>query len=101
DAQNLTLALKGSSKTQGNWGEMILERVLESSGLQKGREYELRRTYEYEDGNRGQPDVVINLPEDRHLVIDAKVSLNSYDEYVKAPDEVEGEMARKIGRAHV
>lgn len=98
DAQNLTLALKGSSKTQGNWGEMILERVLESSGLQKGREYELRRTYEYEDGHRGQPDVVVNLPEDRHLVIDAKVSLNSYDAYVKATGEPENSAAR---RGHV
>jgi DNA recombination protein RmuC len=98
DAQNLALALKGSSKTQGNWGEMILERVLESSGLQKGREYDLRRTYQYEAGNRGQPDVVVNLPEDRHLVIDAKVSLNSYDQFIKSNDRIESEFAQ---RGHV
>ncbi len=89
DAKNLADALKGSSKTQGNWGEMILERVLEASGLRKGHEYELRETYHYEDGSRGQPDVVIRLPEDRQLVIDAKVSLTDYDRYAKAAGDTE------------
>ena len=93
DAKNLTTALKGSSKTQGNWGEMILERMLESSGLHKGREYELRESYEREDGRRGQPDVVINLPEGRHLVIDAKVSLTDYEFLVNAADDGQREAA--------
>jgi DNA recombination protein RmuC len=84
DAKNLADALTGSSKTQGNWGELILERVLEASGLRKGYEYELRETYHYQDGTRGQPDVVIRLPEERHLVIDSKVSLTDYDRYAKA-----------------
>jgi DNA recombination protein RmuC len=91
DAKNLTTALKGSSKTQGNWGEMILERVLEASGLQRGRDYELRESYAREDGRRGQPDVVINLPQDRHLVIDAKVSLTDYESSVNAADDSERE----------
>jgi DNA recombination protein RmuC len=98
DARNLTTALKGSSKTQGNWGEMILERVLEASGLHRGREYELRETYTREDGRRGQPDVVINLPEGRHLVIDAKVSLTDYELCVNTADdsEREGAAARHV-----
>jgi DNA recombination protein RmuC len=91
DAKNLTTALRGSSKTQGNWGEMILERVLEASGLQRGREYELRESYARDDGRRGQPDVVINLPQDRHLVIDAKVSLTDYESSVNASDDLERE----------
>lgn len=91
DAKNLTTALKGSSKTQGNWGEMILERVLEASGLQRGREYELRESYPRDDGRRGQPDVVINLPQDRHLIIDAKVSLTDYESSVNALDDSDRE----------
>jgi DNA recombination protein RmuC len=87
DAKNLADALKGSSKTQGNWGELILESVLEASGLRKGHEYELRETYRYEDGSRGQPDVVIRLPEDRQLVIDAKVSLTDYERYANAASD--------------
>lgn len=87
DAKNLTSALKGSSKTQGNWGEMILERMLEASGLQRGREYELRESYQRDDGHRGQPDVVINLPEGRHLIIDAKVSLTDYEACANAADD--------------
>jgi DNA recombination protein RmuC len=83
DAKSLADALKGSSKTQGNWGELVLERILEASGLRKGHEYELRETYQHGNGHRGQPDVVVNLPEARNLVIDAKVSLNDYDEWVK------------------
>ena len=93
DARDLADALKGSSKTQGNWGEMILESVLEASGLRKGHEYELRETYHYEDGSRGQPDVIIKLPEDRQLVVDSKVSLTDYERYAKASVEGEAEAA--------
>jgi DNA recombination protein RmuC len=93
DAQNLAIALKGSAKTQGNWGEMILDRILEASGLQKGRDYELRPTYHYDDGRRGQPDVIINMPEARHVIIDSKVSLVDYDAYVSSHDDVEAQSA--------
>ena len=89
DAKSLADALKGSSKTQGNWGELVLERVLEASGLRKGHEYELRETYQYGNGHRGQPDVVVNLPEDRNLVIDAKVSLKDYEEWVNAESDAD------------
>jgi DNA recombination protein RmuC len=89
DAKNLTRALKGSSKTQGNWGELILERVLEASGLRKGEEYDVQESHTRDDGSRAQPDVVIHLPEDRHLVVDAKVSLTAYEEYVSAEDDGE------------
>ena len=70
DAKNLTRALKGSAKSQGNWGELILERVLEASGLRKGNEYDVQESHAREDGSRAQPDVVIHLPQDRHLVVD-------------------------------
>ncbi|MGD0466822.1 MAG: DNA recombination protein RmuC [Terriglobales bacterium] len=89
DAKSLADALKGSSKTQGNWGELVLERVLEASGLRRGHEYELRETYWHEDGHKGQPDVVIFLPEERHLVIDAKVSLKDYEESVNAESDTD------------
>ncbi len=79
DAKNLTQALKGSAKTQGNWGELILERVLEASGLRRGEEYVVQHSQFREDGTRAQPDVVIHLPEERRLVIDAKVSLVAYE----------------------
>ena len=84
DADNLTKALKGSSKTQGNWGELILERILEASGLRKGVEYTTQESYPREDGTYGQPDVVIHLPEDKHLIVDSKVSLTAYSEYMSA-----------------
>ncbi|BCS51703.1 DNA recombination protein RmuC [Geobacter sp. SVR] len=87
DANNLTRALKGSSKTQGNWGEMILEKILESSGLRKGHEYDVQESHTREDGSRLQPDVVIHLPEGRHIIADAKVSLIAYEEYVNADDD--------------
>lgn len=84
DAKNLTEALKGSAKTQGNWGELILERVLEASGLRKGEEYHVQHSHLREDGSRAQPDVVIHLPEERRLVVDAKVSLVAYERSITA-----------------
>jgi DNA recombination protein RmuC len=89
DAKNLTLALKGSAKTQGNWGELILERVLEASGLRKGHEYHVQDSQLREDGSRGQADVIIDLPEERKIVVDAKVSLVAYERFTSADtDEV-------------
>ena len=87
DAKNLTQALKSSTKAQGNWGELILERVLESAGLRKGFEYDVQENHLRADGSRAQPDVVIHLPENRHLVIDAKASLLAYEEWAHADDE--------------
>ena len=87
DAKNLTQALKGSTKAQGNWGELILERVLESAGLRKGFDYDVQENHLRADGSRAQPDVVIHLPENRHLVIDAKASLLAYEEWAHADDE--------------
>ena len=87
EANNLTLALKGSTKTQGNWGEMVLERVLEDCALRKGLDYLMRPTYTLDDGSRVQPDAVIRLPENRNLVADAKVSLIAYDEYTSADND--------------
>lgn len=93
EANNLTLALKGSSKTQGNWGEMVLERVLEDCALRKDLDYLMRPTYTKEDGSRMQPDAVIRLPENRNLVADAKVSLVAYDEYTSAGNDAARAMA--------
>lgn len=93
DANNLTHALKGSGKAQGSWGELILERVLESSGLRHGHEYELRESYKREDGSRAQPDVVIHLPEGKHLVVDSKVSLTAYYDYASADNDEDREAA--------
>ena len=87
DANNLTKALKGSAKTQGNWGELILERVLEASGLRKGHEYHVQDSQHDEEGRRQQPDVVVHLPEDRRLVVDAKVSLVAYERFMSAENE--------------
>lgn len=84
DAHDLTSALKGQAKTQGNWGEFILERVLEASGLRKGHEYDVQESHTREDSSRAQPDVVVHMPEDRHLIVDAKVSLKAYEEYANA-----------------
>ena len=95
EAQNLTRALKGSGKTQGNWGELLLNNILEGSGLRKGSDYETQESHTREDGSRAQPDVVIHLPEGRHLVIDSKVSLNAYVEYVGATEEAERQAALK------
>ena len=88
DANNLTKALKGEAKTQGNWGEFILERVLEKSGLVKGQEYSVQESITDEDGKRFQPDVLIYLPESKCIIIDSKVSLVGYEKYCSADDEV-------------
>jgi DNA recombination protein RmuC len=84
---NLTKALKGDSKMQGNWGELVLERVLEKSGLEKGREYEVQQSHITEDGNRVFPDVVINLPDGKKMIVDSKVSLTAYEKYINEEDD--------------
>lgn len=86
---NLTKALKGDNKMQGNWGEMILEKILEKSGLQKGHEYVVQQSFTNEDGSRLQPDVLIKLPEGKTLVVDSKVSLVAYERCVSADDEAQ------------
>jgi DNA recombination protein RmuC len=92
DANNLTKALKGDHKKQGNWGEIILERVLERSGLVKDQEYRIQSSFNTANGNRVQPDVIIDLPDDKHIVVDAKVSLIAYEKYVSAETEEEREI---------
>ncbi|WP_062788641.1 DNA recombination protein RmuC [Aquitalea pelogenes] len=87
DAVNLTQALKGSNKTQGTWGELVLERVLASSGLRRGEEYVLQAALGNDDGALLRPDVIVHLPEDKHMVIDSKVSLTAYERYASASDE--------------
>jgi DNA recombination protein RmuC len=94
EATNLTRALKGQ-KTQGNWGELILERVLEHAGLEKGREYQTQVSLQGPDGERFQPDVLIMLPGDKQVVIDAKVSLTAYQQYVSTDDTVLAQAALK------
>lgn len=84
---NLTKALKGDSKMQGNWGELVLERVLEKSGLEKGREYEVQQAFTTEEGNRVFPDVVINLPDGKKMIVDSKVSLTAYEKYSNEEDD--------------
>jgi DNA recombination protein RmuC len=105
DAINLTKALKGETKTQGNWGEFILESVLEKSGLTKGREYVVQESHNDEEGRRFQPDVIIRLPEGKSIVIDSKVSLIGYEKMVSAEDETQRLIAGKEHlaslRAHI
>lgn len=105
DAHNLTSALKGQAKAQGNWGELILERVLEASGLRKGHEYDVQESHTRADGSRVQPDVVVHLPEDRHLIVDAKVSLTAYEEHANAETDHRREAALRRHldsvRAHI
>ena len=84
---NLTKALKGDSKMQGNWGELILERVLEKSGLEKDREYFVQQSHTLEDGNRVFPDVVINLPDGKKMIVDSKVALTAYERYINEEDD--------------
>lgn len=85
---NLTKALKGDSKMQGNWGELVLERVLEKSGLEKGREYEVQQSFTNNDGMRVFPDVVINLPDGKKMIVDSKVSLVAYEKWINEESEI-------------
>ncbi len=105
DAINLTNALKGQSKTQGIWGEVILERILEESGLRKGREYESQGSFAGEQGRQARPDVVVHLPDDKDVVIDSKVSLVAYERFSSAGNEEERQQHLKAHvasiRAHV
>ncbi len=87
DANNLVTALKGSSKTQGDWGEFVLEKLLESAGLREGQEYRVQSSFTREDRSRARPDVILDMPGNRHLVIDAKVSLGDYDAYCAGEEE--------------
>lgn len=93
DAVNLTRALKGDKKTQGNWGEVVLERVLEESGLRKGHEYETQVSAKGSDGARRLPDVIVRLPDNKDIVIDSKVSLVDYERYVTSDDEADKRVA--------
>lgn len=87
DAQNLTNALKADTQKQGSWGEMILERILEESGLVKGQEYLVQDSGQNDEGRRLRPDVILKLPEEKHLIIDSKVSLTAYQNFVGTEDE--------------
>jgi DNA recombination protein RmuC len=105
EAKNLTEALKGQSKTQGNWGEFILESILEKSGLVKGREYLIQESITAESGRRFQPDIIIKLPENKSIVIDSKVSLVGYEKFVSSEIEHEKQLALREHinsiRAHI
>ena len=85
---NLTKALKGDSKIQGNWGELVLERVLAKSGLEKDREYYIQQSHITTDGDRVYPDVVINLPDGKKMIVDSKVSLTAYEKYINEEDDI-------------
>ena len=87
EAENLTKALKGDSKMQGNWGELVLERVLEKSGLEKDREYFVQQSFLRDDGSRVMPDVVLHLPDSKKMIIDSKVSLTDYERMVNADNK--------------
>lgn len=87
DATNLVTALKGSSKTQGDWGEQLLETILEAAGLRKGHEYLTQESFTRDDRSRARPDVIVNLPEGRNIILDSKVSLNAYNDYCAAQDD--------------
>ncbi len=89
EAVNLTTALKGESQTQGAWGEIVLERALEMSGLSEGKEYHSQLSYKGGDGNTLRPDVIVHLPEGKDVIIDSKVSLTAYEKYVSCEDEDE------------
>ena len=96
DAKNLTTALKLDTKKQGNWGELVLERVLESSGLVKGLEYIREFSTKSETGDTYRPDVIVNLPDNKHIIVDSKVSLTAYNEYVNADSPAEKEKYLKL-----
>lgn len=98
DANALAMALKADYKKQGNWGEIILESILEKSGLDKGREYFTQNTYQNDDGKVQRPDVIIKLPDNKVLIIDSKVSLVAYDAIFRAEDEEE---AKRFQKAHM
>jgi len=101
EAQNLTKALKGENKTQGNWGELILENILERSGLRKNEEFVIQGTdldLRGEDGNILRPDVIVRLPDDKHLIVDSKMTLNAYEAYTASNTAEEQE---RFGKMHV
>lgn len=95
DALNLTKALKGENKTQGNWGEIVLERILEDSGLREGHEYITQSSYRSNEGKLYRPDVIINLPQDKQIIVDSKVSLTAYERYVNSSDVYEKSLSLK------
>jgi DNA recombination protein RmuC len=105
DAANLVTALRGSSQAQGAWGEYVLENILESCGLRKGHEYRVQESFTREDRTRAKPDVILDLPEERHLVIDSKLSLNDYNDYCNNTQETlrEAALARHMAsvRGHI
>ncbi|PIB34273.1 DNA polymerase V [Reichenbachiella sp. 5M10] len=105
EAENLVKALKGDTKAQGNWGEFILESILEKSGLEKGREYFIQQSLKDEEGNRYQPDVVVNLPDSKSVIVDSKVSLIAYERFVNTDDKAERDSHVKAHllsmRAHI
>jgi len=100
-ASDLTRALKGDKKLQGNWGELQVERILESAGLQRGREYEREANFKDDDGQNRRPDFVVHLPDGKHLIIDSKVSLNAYQDAVAAETDLERDAALKRHLASV
>lgn len=95
ETHNLTKALKGDNKAQGSWGEIILESILQKSGLEKNREYFVQPTYKNDDGKMIRPDIVISLPDDKKLIIDSKVSLKAYDSFISSDDDTEQQVALK------
>lgn len=95
EAHNLTQALKGDSKTQGNWGELVLERLLERSGLREGIEFEREKSFVDEDGKRLRPDVIINLPDNKHIIVDSKVSLLHYEKALNSDTDTARQNALK------
>jgi len=95
EANNLTKALKGDVKKQGNWGEVVLERILERSGLTKGQEYDREVAMKNDDGQAIRPDVIIRLPEEKHIIVDSKVSLVAYERLVNATNDDERELFQK------
>ncbi|WP_411031987.1 DNA recombination protein RmuC [Spongiimicrobium sp. 3-5] len=98
EAVNLTKALKGDSKMQGNWGELVLERVLEKSGLEKDREYSVQQSFTLDDGTRVLPDVIINLPDGKKMIVDSKVSLTDYERFINSEDE---ELKERFLKDHI